>query len=227
MWLKLSTLRYGGWSGLSGRPNLVTWGLTRKHLLCLWLESDADVSVEGGSGRCDTAGCEDGERGPKPRETVASVEKGKYRSAPKAVTKEHSHDFMSDFSPVQRYSKIIGFPKPLSRWQLVTAAIETDAGVDTGSRRCCIRYLKCGGGLELGFGKRLEELRRAWIVLNRLLVGIWMLMTQWGLRSDDNGKGYINGLKGHLIVVKILSMEGKVTIGENSEWNELLLETEE
>ena len=61
-------------------------------------------------------------------------------------------------------------------------------------------------------------------------------MTQWGLRSEDNGKEYINGLKEHLIVVKILSIftvfpflsqEGKVTIGENSEWNELLLETEE
>ena len=158
MWLKLSTLGYGGWSGLAGTPNLITWVLTRKHLLCLWLESDADVSGEGRSGRCDTAGCEDGEREPKPGETVASMEKGKYRSAPKAVTKEHSHGFMSDFSPIQRYSKIIGFPKPLSRWQLVTATIETDAGVDTWKQQVLYQIPEIWGWLGIGLW---EEAGRA------------------------------------------------------------------
>ena len=167
-----------------------------------------------------------------------------------------------------------------------------------GSRRCCIRYLKCGGGLELGFGKRLEGFKRAWLEEPGLSwigcwweFGCWWLseegkekvnvaqscptlcnpmdcslpgfsvhgifqarILEWGAITFSRGssrprdrtwvssigdrcfnlwatreapKGYINFLKEHLIVVKILSLEGKVTIGESSERNELFVETEE
>ena len=113
MWLKLSTLQYGGWSGLSGRPILSTWVLTRRNLLCLWLESDADVSMEEGSGRC--TGFEDGEREPKPRETGVSMASGSWKSPVRPVP---------SFLTIQLWDN--GFVLSLSlqfvwQWQKITA----------------------------------------------------------------------------------------------------------
>lgn len=75
--------------------------------------------MEEGSGRCNPAGFEDGERGPKPRETVASMASGSWKRKStdlplKLSQKDTAHDFMSDCSPIQMYSKIIDFLKPLS-----------------------------------------------------------------------------------------------------------------
>ena len=119
MWLKLSTLQYSGWSGLSGRPNLSTWVLTRGNLLCGWLV------------RCR---CQCGRRVRKMQycwlwrwrkranakrdgglHGLWELEKGKDRSAPKAVTKEHSPRFFTLPYPPTASSSSAVVPSGLAR----------------------------------------------------------------------------------------------------------------